>query len=177
MIRALLILALWSPTVFAQLPEELSARWDPFRKLTGHWEGSGTGEWGGSRVCANCQFILNGRFVEIRTRVVYLAAETDSAGAVQEDLAIISFDNERKKFILRQFQGRGLVDQAVLDSISPDGKTIQFTSEFLENAAPGWKARTTFEIAGHLEFTYRFEFAPPGKDFERHSEVHFRRKE
>jgi hypothetical protein len=172
---ALMILSLCPSLVAAQAQEEFGDRWKVFRALTGEWEGAGTGEWGGSSVDANCQFTLNGRFLEMRTRAVYPASQKNSSGGVQEELAIVSFDNDRKTFVLRQFQGRGLVNQGVLDSISADGKTIQFTSEALENVPRGWRARVTYQVVNDRELIYRFEFAPPDKGFEPHSEINLKR--
>jgi len=175
MIRALLLLALWPSFVAAQLPEEFGGRWRVFQGLTGKWGGTGTGEWGDSKVDLNCQYILNSRFLELRTRTTYLGPQKSSAGAVLEELTIVSFDRDRNTFILRQFQGRGLVLHGVLDSISADGKTMQFTSEALENASPGWRATVTYRLISQHELVYSFEFAPPGKSFEPHSEFTLKR--
>jgi len=74
---------------------------------------------------------------------------------------------------------RPLVTPADLDydaAWAPDGSTIVFTSESIENIPAGFRARETYKILGPDEFTEVFEIAEPGKDFEVYSEAHFKRK-
>jgi hypothetical protein len=89
---------------------------------------------------------------------------------------MISFDQARKNFVLRQFHVESFVNQYVMTSSSADGKTIVFTSDSIENIPAGFRARETYKILGADEFTEVFEIAEPGKDFELYSEGHFRRK-
>ena len=65
----------------------------------------------------------------------------------------------------RQFHVEGFVNQYVMDYLSPDGKTIVFTTESIENIPAGWRARETYQVLDPDEFTETFELAEPGKDF------------
>jgi len=58
----------------------------------------------------------------------------------------------------------------------PDGKTIVFTSESIENIPAGYRARETYKILSPDEFIEVFETAEPGKEFEVYSEGHFKRR-
>lgn len=165
MIRILLLLALWPSLAAAQLQEEHGARWSTFQPFTGTWKGTGTGQWGDSEVELECRFILNGRFLEMRARIAYAGSHEGAAGAVHEQLAIVSYDGYRETFTLREFHGAGLVLEAVLDSVSA-ANDATFTADSLENASPGWRARVTYQMADRDELIYRFDMAPPGKDFE-----------
>ena len=73
----------------------------------------------------------------------------------------MSYDKVRKTFVLRQFHVEGFVNQYKLDSISPDGKTIVFVSEALENIPTGWRAKETYQLTAANEFMETFELAPP----------------
>jgi hypothetical protein len=48
----------------------------------------------------------------------------------------------RKTFVFRQFHVEGFVNQYVVENISPDGKTIVFVTEFIENIPKGWPCKT-----------------------------------
>lgn len=88
----------------------------------------------------------------------------------------MSYDQIRKKYVLRQFSAPGFITQYVLDSLPADGKTFVFVSESMENIPPGWKARSTFKILNQKEFHQTFELAAPGKNYELVSESNVRRK-
>ena len=65
-----------------------------------------------------------------------------------------------------QFHIEGFVNQYVMDYLAPDGKTIVFTSESIENIPSGWRARESYQVINPDEFIETFELAPLGKDFE-----------
>ena len=88
---------------------------------------------------------------------------------------MFSYDRSLKKLILRQFHVEGFVNEYVLDSIAPDGKSLEFTTVRIENIAAGWRAKETFRILSPDEFVEAFSLAPPGKDFEVYSETHLKR--
>jgi len=56
-----------------------------------------------------------------------------------------------------------------------DTKKMVFTTENIENVAPGRRARETYLILNENEFIERFELAEPGKDFALYSEAHLKR--
>ena len=53
---------------------------------------------------------------------------------------------------------------------------LVFTSETLENLAPGWRARETYRLTGDNTFVEVFELAAVGKDFSMYSETRLTRK-
>ena len=58
---------------------------------------------------------------------------------------------------------------------APDGQTIAFVTEGIENIPPGSRAKETYTILNSDEFTEIFELAAPDKDFQTYSESHFKR--
>lgn len=150
--------------------------WAPFRHLIGSWEGTGNGQPGLSRIQREYRLVLNDKFLHVQNRSVYDPQPKNPKGETHEDWGMISFDKNRKQFVLRQFHVEGFVNQYVNTSTSADGKTIVFTSESIENIPAGFRARETYKILGPDEFTEVFEIAEPGKDFEVYSEGHFKRR-
>ena len=76
---------------------------------------------------------------------------------------------------MRQFHIEGFVNQYKIESISPDGKSIIFISESIENIPAGFRARETYQMINENEFTETFELAEPGKDFELYSKATLKR--
>lgn len=150
--------------------------WEPFRFFVGSWEGEGEGRPGMSKVEREYEFVLQGKFIEVKNKSVYAPQEDNPKGEVHEDWGLFSYDQNRKKMVLRQFHVEGFVNQYVLDSLSADGKTMVFVTESIENISPGWRARKTYKILNDDEFTETFELAPPEQDFEVYIENHFKRK-
>jgi hypothetical protein len=150
--------------------------WASFRFFLGSWIGKGKGQPGTSQVEREYQFVLNGQFLQVRSRSVYQPQEKNPKGEVHEDVGFFSYDHARKQHALRQFHVEGFVSQYRLERTSDDKKTIVFVSESIENIASGWRARETYRIVNEDEFTERFELAGPGKDFELYTENTFRRK-
>ena len=150
--------------------------WEPLRFFIGEWEGTGEGKAGVSKTRREYRFVLNNKFIEVRNRSEYDPQPKNPKGEIHEDWGMISFDRGRKQFILRQFHVEGFVNQFVTTSISEDGKTVIFTSESIENIPAGWRARETYKLISADEFIETFELAEPGKDFEKYTENHYRRK-
>lgn len=152
------------------------APWEPFQVFVGRWQGPTHGQPGQGTVEREYEFVLNGKFLQVKNQSKYPPQQKNPKGEVHRDTGMISYDRGRKTFVLRQFHGEGFVNQYALDSISPDGKQIVFTSEAIENIPPGWRARETYTIVSQDEIRERFELAEPGKDFEVYSENQMRRK-
>ena len=149
--------------------------WKNLNFLVGSWRGSGIGQPGISQVERSYQFVLNGKFLEARNKSTWAPKNENLEGEVHEDFGLISYDSARKAFILRQFHVEGFVNQYVMDLLAPDGNTIVFTSESIENIPAGWRARETYRVANPDEFTEIFELAAPGKTFELYSSSHLKR--
>ncbi|MEE9237311.1 MAG: hypothetical protein V3U52_05940 [Thermoplasmata archaeon] len=150
--------------------------WVPFRFFVGAWEGAEKGKPGEGRGERDYRFVLNGKFLEVRNVSTFEPQEKNPEGEVHEDRGFISYDQNRNKFVFRQFHVEGFVNQYVLDSITRDGKTLVFITETIENIPAGWRAKETYRILNDDEFQETFELAAPGKDFEVYIENHFRRK-
>ncbi|HEY3384645.1 MAG TPA: hypothetical protein VGK32_23030 [Vicinamibacterales bacterium] len=67
------------------------------------------------------------------------------------------------------------MNQYVSDAVATDARTFVFTSEAIENIAPGWRARETCRIIGPDEFVEVFELAAPGRNAEVYSEARLHR--
>ncbi len=147
----------------------------PVAFLAGRWEGTGTGEPGTSSVEREYQFVLGGRYLQVKNISRWAPRGEDPKGEVHEDWGFMSFDRMRKTVVYRQFHIEGFVNQYVLEPVH-DPKILVFLSEVIENIAPGWRARETYRILSPDEFEEVFELAEPGKDFELYSKTRLRRK-
>ena len=149
--------------------------WTNLKFLIGSWRGIGSGQAGSSNVARSYQLILNEKFLEVRNKSTYPPQSQNPQGEVHEDLGLISYDEARKAFVFRQFHIEGFVNQYVMDYLAPDGRTIVFTSESIENIPTGWRARESYLVVNPDEFTETFELAAPGKEFELYVKSLFKR--
>ena len=124
----------------------------------------------------NIKYILNGKFIQINHKSIYAPQAKNPKGETHEDVGFLSYDRNRKLFILRQFHVEGFVNQYKTETVSQDGKLLVFVSEAIENIPAGWRAKETYGILNDDEFIETFELAEPGKDFVVYSENHFRRE-
>ncbi|HEX6892004.1 MAG TPA: hypothetical protein VF141_14955 [Chryseolinea sp.] len=159
---------------FAQLTKQDSV-WMPFRHLIGTWVGTGEGVDGKGTYERSYQLVLNKKYIEMRNKTVYAPTKENPKGYVHEDFGVISYDKVRKTFVLRQFHIEGFVNQYVLESISPDGKTIVFVTESIENIPKGWRCRETYTLNAANEFSEAFDMAGPDKNFEPYTHATFKR--
>jgi hypothetical protein len=162
--------ALAGPRAIAQ-SDSLS----PIRFLEGMWEGKATGEPGKGISKREYRYDLNGRFLSGRNKSVYEPKTVDAKPEVHEDFGIYSYDRALKKIVLRQFHGEGFVNEYTLDSVSPDGKSLEFTTVRIENIAPGWRAKEEYRVISSDEIVETFSLAAPGKEFAVYSETHLKR--
>jgi hypothetical protein len=128
----------------------------PIRFLEGKWEGKATGEPGKGVSTREYRFDLNGRFLSARNKSVYDPKSSEAKPEVHEDFGMYSYDRALKKVVLRQFHGEGFVNEYTLDSISADGKSLEFTTVRIENIAPGWRAKEAYRIVSADEFAETF---------------------
>lgn len=174
--KKLVLLLLLIPTLsFSQVTKQDSL-WAPFRWFSGNWTGDSEGQPGKGKYERSYEVVLNKKFIEIKNKSSYPPSQQNPKGEVHEDHGFISYDRARKTFVLRQFHIEGFVNQYHLESISPDGKTIVFLSEAIENIPAGFRARETYKITSDNEFTEVFEIAEPGKEFELYSKATLKRK-
>ncbi|MCI0405041.1 MAG: DUF1579 domain-containing protein [candidate division Zixibacteria bacterium] len=173
--KTLVVLFLFPVILFAQ-GEKKEDVWVPFKFFVGRWEGTGSGQPGTSKVEREYRFVLGGKFLKAENKSTYEPQTDNAKGEVHEDLGLFGYDSTRKKFILRQFHGEGFVNQYLLDSIAPDGKSITFVTESIENIPSGWRAKESYRILSDSEFVETFSLAAPGKEFETYSENRLKRK-
>lgn len=159
---------------FAQLTKQDST-WLPFKHFIGTWTGTGEGVDGKGTYERSYCFVLNKKYIELKNKTVYPPTKENPKGYIHEDFGYISYDKTRKTFVFRQFHGEGFVNQYIIESISPDGKTIVFVSEAIENIPKGWRARETYTVNDGKELTEVFDLAEPNKDFELYTKASFKR--
>jgi len=173
--KKLLIICLLFPLIAASQTQVKVDPWTPFKSFIGDWTGQGGGEPGKGNYERSYKFILSGKFIEVRNISTFEPTASNANGEVHEDLGYISYDRALKKFRLRQFHIEGFVNQYLLDSISPDQKTIVFVTESIENIPSGWKAKETYRILSENELEETFELAEPGKEYVVYSKVLLKR--
>lgn len=159
---------------FAQLTKQDSL-WLPFKHFIGSWSGTGEGVDGKGTYERSYQFALNKKYIQMKNKTVYAPTKENPKGYVHEDFGVISYDKTRKAFIFRQFHIEGFVNQYVLESISPDGKTIVFVTESIENIPKGYRCRETYTLNDANEISEAFEMAEPGKEFEPYTKASFKK--
>lgn len=131
-------------------------------KLVGHWSGTSKGKSGDGTIDRECDRILNGQFIQCKTRVAY-PRETHS------DVAIFSFDRSSKKVKMRQFHEEGFVNEYT------QTEPGVFVSDSIENLGSGWRARESYHFMEQM-WHETFSLAGPGKEYETYSEAALTRK-
>ncbi len=173
--KKLFIILFFTPLVsHAQLSKQDSV-WLPLKNMIGTWTGTSEGQPGKGTYERSYQMVLNKKFIEVKNKSTYPPSPENPKGEVHEDRGYISYDKGRKTFVLRQFHIEGFVNQFKIESISPDGKTLVFISESIENIPVGYRAKETYQIMSENEFTETFELAEPGKEFEPYSKAILKR--
>ncbi len=146
----------------------------PLWVFVGAWRGEQSGQPRDGVSDRKYQLVLNGRFLQVSNTSTYPPQDKNKKGEIHHDMGMIGYDRARKKFVFRQFHGKGFVNTYVQEE-SNDPKKLVFTSEGIENIPAGWRARETYTILNNDEFVERFELAEPGKDFAPYSEAHLKR--
>ncbi|HEY5885264.1 MAG TPA: hypothetical protein VIT88_11290 [Pyrinomonadaceae bacterium] len=176
MTRILLLVLLLLPLPTPAQSGQPTDRWQHFNYFIGTWKGTGKGEPGDSAIEREYEVVLSNKFINVKHKSTYQPQVKNPKGETHEDWGYISFDRARKVYVLRQFHIEGFVTQYYAQTITPDGKTIVFLSENLENLPAGYRARETWKVLNENEFVEVFELAPPGKEFSVYSENHFKRQ-
>jgi hypothetical protein len=174
--RQTLLLILFIPLLGAAQAPRQDDMWQPFSYFLGTWKGTGKGEPGVSQVEREYKLVLGGKFISVSHKSIYQPQEKNPKGETHEDWGFFSYDRSRKLYVFRQFHIESFVTQYRAESIAPDGKTLVFTSESLENLPANWRARESYRILNNDEFVELFELAAPGKEFSVYSENHFKRQ-
>jgi len=175
MSRLSLLVVLCVPILLQAQQSTAKSPWDSLKFIVGDWQGTVQGEPGHGTGERHYEFVLRGKFLRASDKSVYPQQERNPKGEVHEDLGLYSYDERRKKFVLRQFHVEGFVNEYVEQEISPDGKKLRFETERIENIPDGWRGRETYKIVNQDEYNEVFEWAPPQKDFAVYSESRWKR--
>ena len=132
--------------------------------LVGTWEGEIDGRLGTGKGIRRYQLIMGDRYLLCRHLSVRVPQPKSPKGDQHEELAVFSFDTERKAIVYREFmnEGPGII---IRSRCEVDGTRVVCNSEAVENG-PGIRARLTLEIADRYRFTEIYEIAWPGKELQ-----------
>lgn len=128
----------------------------PLRPLVGTWKGESKGVFGNAKQTKTFAFVLNGKFLQGRTK-------NTNPNDDHEDLGMYSYDRARKTLVLREFHTEGFVNTYRVD-VKDDGKMLILTSESVENGG-GMRARTTIRFKDKDSVHETFELASGDKPF------------
>ncbi|MBK5277362.1 MAG: hypothetical protein JJE09_00715 [Bacteroidia bacterium] len=168
--KHLILLLLFIPMAsFSQTNRD--STWLPLKPFIGTWKGEGGGEPGIGKYERSYKFILNNNFIEIKNKSTYLPTDKKPKGEVHEDVGYFIYDRYKKTFLLRQLHIEGFANDFILDSISPDKKTLLFISSAIVNIPNGWRAKETYRLISETEIEEVFELAAPNQGFELYSKV------
>jgi hypothetical protein len=174
--KTLVTLMLFAALSASAADQTASDRWGRVRFLLGAWEGTASGEPGKGTVERTYELVLGGQFIEERNTSRYEPKAAGGKAQVHQHRGFMSYDKERKTFMLRQFHEEGFVNVYALDSDRSMPAYLVFDSVSFENFSNEWKARESYEVVSADEFIETFELAAPGKDFVLYSRNHFKRK-
>jgi len=149
--------------------------WSTVRVFEGKWEGSITGKPGKQFSSREYQFLLHDTFLSQRDHSVYEAKSADEMPKIREDFGYFSYDRFLKQIVWRRFHSEGFVNEYRLESVSTDGRALEFVTVRIENLAPGWRAKKSYRVLSADEIEETFSLAPPGKDFDVYTVAHLRR--
>jgi hypothetical protein len=160
--KTILILVLLIP--FLLLPQATPKQdtWKPLRFLEGTWEADRPGV---SNVTQVYMFVLQGKYLQMKTKGVFEPTKKKPKAEIHEDMGIFSYDSSKKTFVLRSFHVEGFVNTYLLETSPVDSKTLTFVTQHVENAPPGTKAKLEFKIINSNEIEQSFFVAWPKKDF------------
>lgn len=104
--------------------------WAPLKFLLGRWQGPSKGQPGNGTVNREYKLVLRERFIEVRNASTYRPQPQNPKGETHEDVGYISYDQNRKAFVLRQFHVEGFVNTYLAESVRTT--EVVFTSEAIE---------------------------------------------
>ncbi len=152
-----------------------SDSWHALRVFEGKWEGPTSGKPGTGTTTREYRFELNDRILTQRDKAVYQPDDKAAKLQVHEDFGVLSYDTQLEKIVWRQYHSEGIVNQYALQSVSADGKSIEFVTTKIENLAPGFRAKKLYRIVSDDEIEETFWLAAPGKDLEVYTLAHLKR--
>ncbi len=134
--------------------------------LFGKWIGTGTGFGNDtSKIESEFKIIMNGKYIEVWNDSKFKPTDKKPEGEHHIDKGIISFDENRKVIVYRQFNSEGYINQYILnDSLSSD-TVLVFETESIESFVPGGKARWTIKKLADNKIETIFDVSFPGNKY------------
>ena len=152
--RATLIALILLQVTEVEPPRPPDVEWGALQRLVGRWEGRSRDRLGTAKCEQTWELVLDGKFLQGRT--VTSVGET-----AHEDLAMISYDQTRGVFVLRQFFSEGYVHRYTLQ-VKSEGQVLSFESEEIENGvAPGQRVSFTIVFREEGELLETFTLSTP----------------
>jgi hypothetical protein len=148
-----------------------------FDAVLGEWQGTGEGFSGGrSKIKSSFKLVMEGQYLEVLNNSEFDPTEQHPEGENHIDRGYISYDKNRSKFIYRQFNIEGYVNQYVLNEEYSNDSTFIFETETIENFIPDGKARLTIHIQGSDNIETIFDVYFPGEDYTCYGTNHLSRE-
>ena len=139
---------------------------EKFDAILGEWQGIGEGFSGGrSKNKSSFNLIMEGQYLEVLNNSEFDPTEQHPEGENHIDRGYISYDKNRLKFIYRQFNIEGYVNQYVLNEKYSNDSTFIFETEIIENFIPEGRARLTIQIKDTDNIETIFDVSFPGKEY------------
>lgn len=145
--------------------------------MLGEWYGTGIGPAGeGSSIQGMYNLVMDGMYIQTRNESTFEPTSEKTKGAYHLDKGFISYDHERNKYVYRQFNTEGNVNQFILTSPLSDENELVFETEKMENFERGGKARFTIKKISENEIETIYEVSTPEKEeFVRYGTYHLKR--
>ena len=136
-------------------------RWSAFEFFIGAWTGEESATFGDGRGERTYEPVLQDRYLLSRNRSVFPPQDGLPDGDDHEDWTVVSYDDDRDTYVLRQFNSEGFVNTFVLDDASTPPERMVFVLEASENA-PGTRATLTLTRTDARSFEEVFDLTLPG---------------
>lgn len=136
-------------------------RWSAFEFFIGAWTGEESATFGDGRGRRTYELVLQDRYLLGRNRSVFPPQDGLPDGDDHEDWTVVSYDDDRGTYVLRQFNSEGFVNTFVLDAASTPPERMVFVLETSENA-PGTRATLTVTRTDARSFEEVFDLTLPG---------------
>ena len=136
-------------------------RWSAFEFFIGAWTSEETATFGDGSGERTYELVLQDRYLLGRNRSVFPPQDGLPDGDDHEDWTVVSYDDDRGTYVLRQFNSEGFVNTFVLDETSTPPERMVFVLETSENA-PGTRATLTVTRMDARTFEEVFDLTLPG---------------
>lgn len=134
--------------------------WGPFRLLIGTWEAGIDGALGQGEGRRTYEFYIDDLYLVHRHASVRPPQPASPNGDHHRELAVYSYDRERRVIVLREFMEEGYVLRSTCET---EAKRFVCVSEDIESGS-GMRSRLTIDIESAYRFTETFELAGPGEE-------------